>query len=343
MNRPLDRLGSFKVKLGVIVVAAVTLTAALTWLSASAALNPFLAIPVAIIAALVLTQVLAHGMTSPLRQMTRAAQAMSEGDYGQRIDATSHDEVGELARAFTSMAAELQETDLLRRELVANVSHELRTPVAGLRAQLENLVDGVTEPDPAALEVALTETERLSHLVDHLLDLSRLDAGVSEITTERIELTPFLHEVADAAALGARARSREVRWVIDVEPPQLTFEADAARMHQVIANLLDNASRHSPPGGRVRVRARADEKAGTVMIEVSDEGPGIPLSERELVFERFQRGGRSDTTGGTGLGLAIARWAVNLHGGTIEVVDDPSAGTGAGGSSSLIRVTLPDA
>ncbi|GAA1710868.1 sensor histidine kinase [Brachybacterium phenoliresistens] len=342
-RRPLDRLGSFKVKLGAVVVAAVTLTAVLTWLSASAALDPWLAIPVAIIAALVLTQVLAHGMTSPLRQMTRAAQAMSHGDYGQRIDASSNDEVGELARAFTSMASELQQTDLLRRELVANVSHELRTPVAGLRAQLENLVDGVTEPDPAALSVALNETERLSSLVDHLLDLSRIDAGVTDVSIERIELTPFLHEVADAAALGAGARGRDVRWAIDVEPPQLTFLADPARMHQVIANLLDNASRHSPPGGRVRVRARADEERRTVVIEVSDEGPGIPHAERELVFERFQRGGRSDATGGTGLGLAIARWAVNLHGGTIEVGDDPSSAASEHGASSLIRVTLPDA
>lgn len=340
VTRPLDRLRSFKVKLGVIVVAAVTLTAVLTWLSTSAALEPWIAIPVAILAALVLTQLLAQGMTSPLRQMTRAARAMSQGDYGQRIEASSRDEVGQLARAFTSMAAELEQTDRVRRELVANVSHELRTPVAGLRAQLENLVDGVTEPDPAALDVALTETERLSELVDHLLDLSRLDAGVARIEPERIELTPFLHEVADGAALGARARGREVRWVIDVDPSDLSAYADPARMHQVIVNLLDNASRHSPPGGRIRVGAARDSRRGSVMIEVGDDGPGIPREDRDRVFERFQRGG-ADATGGTGLGLAIAQWAVDLHGGSIAVVDDPRRAE-TGGSTSLIRITLPD-
>ena len=158
------------------------------------------------IAALVSTQLLARGMTSPLRQMTAAARAMARGDYSGPVRATSRDEVGQLAEAFSVMAAELEQTDRTRRDLVANVSHELRTPVAGLRAQLENLVDGVTEPDPAALEVALTETERLSQLVDHLLDLSRLDAGVIHLDLEEVELTPFLHEVVDAAARPGGAR-----------------------------------------------------------------------------------------------------------------------------------------
>src|SRR5699024_75605 len=176
--------------------------------------------------------------------MTAAAQAMARGDYSGPVRATSRDEVGQLAEAFSAMAAELEQTDRTRRDLVANVSHELRTPVAGLRAQLENLVDGVTEPDPAALEVALTETERLSQLVDHLLDLSRLDAGVVELDLEEVELTPFLHEVVDAAALAAGGR--DVRWIVDVDPPDLAVDVDAARLHQVIHNLLENAARHSP-------------------------------------------------------------------------------------------------
>lgn len=338
--RPLGGLPSFKVKLGVLVAASVTVAAALAWLGIRAGLHPLLTIPVIVLIALVVTQILARGMTSPLREMTRAARAMARGDYSQRITATSQDEVGQLARAFTIMARDLEQTDRMRRDLVANVSHELRTPVAALRGQLENLVDGVTEADPASLQVALSETERLSRLVDHLLDLSRLDAGVIRLDSEQIALTPFLHEVADAAALAARARARDVRWMIDVSPPDLSVEADPERLHQVIANLLDNASRHSPAGGRILLTADRSPDRAHVRLEVRDEGPGIALEDRGRVFERFERGGRPDGTGGTGLGLAIARWAVALHGGTIEVRDDDGP-SGPRDRSSVIRVTLP--
>lgn len=338
--RPLGGLPSFKVKLGVLVAVSVTVAAGLAWLGVRAGLHPVLTIPVIVLIALVVTQILARGMTSPLREMTRAARAMARGDYSQRITATSRDEVGQLARAFTVMARDLEETDRMRRDLVANVSHELRTPVAALRGQLENLVDGVTEADPASLQVALSETERLSRLVDHLLDLSRLDAGVIRLDRERIELTPFLHEVVDAAALAAQAHDRDVRWTIDVTPPDLCVHADPGRIHQVIANLLDNASRHSPEGGRIRLTADRSPDRSEVRLEVCDEGPGIALEDRGRVFERFERGGRPDGSGGTGLGLAIARWAVTLHGGTIEVRDDERP-TGSADRSSVIRVTLP--
>lgn len=337
--RPLDRFRSFKVKLGILVAASVSVAALLTQVSIRAGVAPLLALPLVVLLALVFTQVLSRGMTSPLREMTSAAQAMARGDYSRRVRATSRDEVGQLASAFSAMASELEQTDSMRRDLVANVSHELRTPVAGLRAQLENLVDGVTEPDPAALEVALTETERLSQLVDHLLDLSRLDAGVIELDVETVELTPFLHEVVDAAALAAGGR--DVRWIVEVEPADLTVPADAARLHQVIHNLLENAARHSPAGGRIHVTAARTGEGDGVHIDVHDEGPGIAREDRSRVFERFQRGGYADASGGTGLGLAIARWAVGLHGGTIEVLDDPRSDRAREGRSSLIRVELP--
>ncbi|ATG51681.1 two-component sensor histidine kinase [Brachybacterium vulturis] len=338
--RPLDRFHSFKVKLGILVGASVSVAALLTQVSIRAGIQPLLALPLVVIAALVFTQLLARGMTSPLREMTGAARAMARGDYSRAVSTTSRDEVGQLASAFSTMASELEQTDRMRRDLVANVSHELRTPVTGLRAQLENLVDGVTEPDPAALEVALTETERLSQLVDHLLDLSRLDAGVVELDVEEVELTPFLHEVVDAASLASGGR--DVRWIIDVEPADLAVPADAARLHQVIHNLLENAARHSPAGGRIHVSAARTEQDDGVRIDVHDEGPGIAREDRSRVFERFQRGGYADTSGGTGLGLAIARWAVGLHGGSIEVLDDPRSEHAQEGRSSLIRVMLPD-
>ena len=338
--RPLDRMGSFKVKLGILVAATVTVAVLLTQLSIRAGVEPLLALPLVVISALVFTQLLARGMTSPLREMTGAAQAMARGDYSRPIRSTSRDEVGQLADAFSTMASELEQTDRMRRDLVANVSHELRTPVAGLRAQLENLVDGVTDPDPAALEVALNETERLSQLVDQLLDLSRLDAGVVDLDLERVELTPFLHEVVDSADLASGGRP--VRWIVEVDPPDLALPADPARLHQVIHNLLENAARHSPAGGRIHLTASRTGDGTGVQIDVHDEGPGIAREDRDRVFERFQRGGSPDTSGGTGLGLAIARWAVGLHGGTIQVLDDPRSEHAARGRSSLIRVVLPD-
>lgn len=332
--RPLDRFRSIKIKLGVLVAATVTLASALTWLGLSRHLGPSRTLPLAIIVSLILTQLLARGMTSPLREMTAAAQAMAAGDYSRRVHATSRDEVGQLATAFNSMAGDLQESDRLRRELIANVSHELRTPTAALRAQLENMVDGVTAPSAPALEAALTQTERLSGLVSSLLDLSRLEAGASALELAEVPLATFL---ADAAAEGRLLGSdKGLTFVVGVHPEGLTVPADAARLHQVLTNLLANATRHSPRGGEVRIEA---SRVGTeVRIDVVDQGPGIAPEQRAQVFERFVRGNSPAvtgqiSTGGTGLGLAIVRWAVTLHGGRIEVADTDEGCT--------MRVTLP--
>ena len=323
--RPLDPVGSIKTKLGILIVVTVSL-ASLTPIAAwRLGIHARYAVPVAILGALVVTQLLARGMTSPLREMTAAAREMARGRYDVRVTATSHDEVGELARAFNTMAADLEAVDRQRRELVANVSHELRTPVSALQAVLENLVDGVGTPTPQTLRAALEQTGRLSRLVSDLLDLSRLDAGITALQREDVELRPFLDEAVDEARLSGHPVGYAVTTDAD-----LTLHADRARLHQLVANLLDNAGRHSPPGGTVTARATAAD--GGVAIEVRDEGPGIDPAERAQVFERFTTGGTDD--GGTGLGLAIARWVTTLHGGSIEVADS-SVGC-------RIRAHIPD-
>ena len=331
--RPLDRFRSIKIKLGVLVAATVTLASFITWIGLSYELGPSRTFPLAIAISLLLTQILARGMTSPLREMTHAARRMAAGDYTQRVRATSADEVGQLAEAFNTMADDLQQSDTFRRELVANVSHELRTPVTALQAELENIVDGVTPADPATMEAALAQTERLGRLVANLLDLSRLEAGDVPLQLTQLRLADFLQEAADAAALvGA---SKNLRFVVDVEPDDLTVEGDPERLHQVVANLLHNAVRHSPHGDEVRLAAR--RVGPDVRIDVVDHGPGIARSQRAHVFERFVRGNTPAvgqvSTGGTGLGLAIVRWAVELHGGAIEVADVAEGCT--------MRVTLP--
>jgi signal transduction histidine kinase len=328
--RPLDRIGSLKLKLGILVAAAVGAASSLTVVAASFGVLPRYSIAIAVVAALGVTQLLARGMTSPLREMTAAARSMARGDYGRRVTATSRDEVGELARAFNTMAADLAAVDEQRRDLVANVSHELRTPVSALQAVLENLVDGVAEPDEATLRTALQQTERLGRLVRDLLDLSRVDAGISVLRREAVDLEPFLQD----AVREARLTARPVAYVVGVEPAGLGVRADRSRLHQLVANLLDNASRHSPSGGTVTVSARGHGEQ--VVLEVADEGPGIALADRPHVFERFTTDA-AGSDGGTGLGLAIARWVTQLHGGHIEVPDSDQPAPGC-----RIRATLPE-
>lgn len=326
--RPLDPLRSIKIKLGVLVVASVFVSTLFIILGLRAEVRFRYMFVATSLASLAVTLLLAHGMTSPLREMTAAARAMARGDYSRRVRDTSRDEVGQLASAFNRMASDLEQVDRHRRELVANVSHELRTPIAGLRALLENMVDGVQEPDKEHLAQALTQTERLGRLVTDLLDLSRIDAGVVPLRVREFAVRPFLEAVLrEAEALG-----HDVVFVVDVEPASLTAVADPERLHQVVTNLLANACRHSPPGGRVSLHAHQDESVGSLRLEVQDQGPGIPREERTRVFERFIRGGEGAAVsyqggggrregGGTGLGLAIARWAVSLHGGDIVVAE----------------------
>ena len=327
--RPLDPLRSIKIKLGVLVAVSSCATALALKEALEHGIRGRYALPVAVLAALVVTQVLAHGMTSPMREMTAAARTMARGRYDVRVRASSRDEVGELARAFNRMAGDLAEVDRQRREFVANVSHELRTPISALHAQLENLADGVTPAGPDTLRTAVEQTERLGRLVLQLLDLSRADASGDALDRTEFAVEPFLSGVAEQS----RAARPSVRFALDV-PPGLVVLADRDRLHQVVANLMDNAAAHGPADGTVTVTARPNGRTGGVALEVADEGPGIPPGDRARVFERFYQGdggGRPD--GRTGLGLAIARWAVEMHGGHIDVAD---AGPGC-----RIRVIIP--
>lgn len=322
LPRPLDPLASFKAKMGLLVVGIIFLIAFLFWIGIGWQIRHTLL--VALVASLVFTLFLTHGMTSPLRQMAAAARTMARGDYSVRVRQTSRDEVGQLAVAFNQMAADLGAADEYRRGLIANVSHELRTPIAALHAVLENVVDGIAQPDPETLRLALAQTERLGELVTNLLDLSRLEGGVVPLQSSTFGVSDFLEE-----AIG-HVVTEGVRVSAVVSPADLVAVADQARLKQVVVNLVDNAVRHSPAGGRVSVLASAAHPAGLRLV-VCDDGPGIAEDERERVFQRFTRGATS--AGGTGLGLAIARWAVELHGGAIAVLD---AETGC-----RIGVTIP--
>lgn len=330
MSRPLDPIGSVKFKLGLLVAVSVTVASVVATVGAAGGVPIWLSIPVTIVLALAVTQLLATGMTSPLRQMTAAAALMAHGDHRTRITDTSRDEIGELARAFNQMAADLEQVDRQRRDLIANVSHELRTPLTAMCALLENLADGVSEPDPATLRSALAQAERLSDLVGDLLDLSRLDSGAASLHLEPVAVRDLLESAVDEFQYG----DRDVELTVAVEPDDLTVRADTARIRQLVANLVDNATRHSPAGGTVSIRATGTDDSW--LLEVADEGPGVAPESRDRAFERFGTLSETEGGGGTGLGLAIARWVTDLHGGTIRFVDPEPGRTGA-----RVHATLP--
>jgi signal transduction histidine kinase len=334
--RPLDWVRSIKVKLGIVIVGSVfSTTVAIFYGWRATGLRLEVRILIVAAAALVVIQVLAHGMIMPLRQMVAAARAMAEGDYTRPVTATSRDEVGELARAFTTMAAQLAEVDRQRRDLIANVSHELRTPISGLQARLENLVDGVEQPDPETLSTMLRSVERLGRLVTQLLDLSRLESGAVPLVRRHFAVAPLLEDAAEETRHGLAAAGGDVTVEV-VAPAGLTADGDPERIHQVVANLLENAVRHAPPGSTVQALAHVGGRPGAVTIEVVDAGPGIPPADAERVFERFYRtdAARAAADGGSGLGLAIARWIVDLHGGSIRPLMNSPTGC-------RMRVELP--
>ncbi|GHG96996.1 HAMP domain-containing sensor histidine kinase [Streptomyces lanatus] len=340
---------SIKTKLGALVVISVLITTGLSVNAVRYQTELRFITVFSMIATLLVTQFVAHSLTAPLDEMNAVARSITQGDYTRRVRENRRDELGDLAETINLMADELEAQDLQRKELVANVSHELRTPIAGLRAVLENVVDGIAQADPETMRTALQQTERLGRLVETLLDLSRLDNGVVPLRMRRFEVWPYLSGVLKEANMVASARGgmasgsgshtrTDVHLHLDVSPPELTAHADPERIHQVVANLIDNAIKHSPPHGRVTVKARRGPLPESLELEVLDEGPGIPKSEWHKVFERFNRGAvrrphGPGSDGGTGLGLAIARWAVDLHGGRIGVAESDRG--------CRILVTLP--
>lgn len=330
-HRPLDQVTSIKLKLGVLVGASAVVAAVVAVIGDHAGVPVWLSLPVTISAALGVTMWLAHGMTAPLREMTDAAVRMAGGDYATDVTITSRDEVGVLAAAFTRMAGDLAAVDRHRRHLLTTVSHELRTPLAAQRALLENLVDGVSRPDPGILRTALSQAERLSSLVDDLLDLSRLEAGQTPLRLEPIRVADLM----ERAVSEARLQDRPVRYQVAVVPEDLEVQGDPARLAQVVANLLDNASRHSPTGGRVSVSA-GRKGASSWFAEVADDGPGLSEDDAGRLSQPLGRQSTRAPHGGGGLGLAIASWVCRLHSGTIAVLPPGPEHHGA-----RIRATLP--
>lgn len=278
-------------------------------------------------------------LVRPLRALTGAAQRMRDGEESAPVRVTDDSELGRLAAAFNDMSAHRARLEEQRKDMVSDVAHELRTPLSNIRGWLEAAQDGLAEPDPAFIASLHTEAVQLQHIIDDLQDLAAADAGVLRLHPEPVRIEDVLEQVAAAHQGGAETAGvvltvRDTAAEASAPVPGLT--ADPVRLRQAVGNLVSNAVRHTPRGGRVTLRAYMSESAGEVVVEVADTGSGIAADDLPHVFDRFWRAekSRNRRTGGSGLGLAIVRKLVEAHGGSVDAA-------GVEGQGSVFTVRLP--
>ena len=264
----------------------------------------------------------------PLRYVLAATSRIASGRYGERVPVRDADELGELSQSFNAMARALEEAERRRMEVISDVSHELRTPLSTLRGYVEGLAEGVVEPSQETWTLLYAEFERLGRLVDDLRRLSRAEAGQLDLS-----MAPMAPAEAVRLAVGGMLplfdeKGVELKSAVPGDLPSVL--ADVDRVVQVLSNLLSNALRHTPDGGRVVVEAEAS--GDEVTFEVTDTGTGIAPEHLERLFERFYRveksRSRGEARGGSGVGLAISRALVEAMGGRIWV-ESPGLGEGA--------------
>ena len=283
----------------------------------------------AALAALVVAVFVARRITRPLGRVVAGARAIEAGDLGARVDlAGEPGELGELGAAFDRMAGALARQDTLRRAVMADVAHELRTPVTILQASCEAMVDGVESPTPQRLSSLHDEVLRLGQLVADLETLSAAEAAGLRLERRPVDLA----DVAADAVASLETRTADAGLRVEAQLAPALVDGDPRRLRQVAVNLLANAVKFTPVGGTVSVATRSD--GALSMLEVADDGPGIPPDEITRVFDRFWRGRSAATTSGSGIGLAVVAELVRAHHGRVEVTSPP-------GEGSRFRVFLP--
>ena len=262
-------------------------------------------------------------VVGPMRDVLSAARRIASGRYGERVPVRR---LGELSEGFNAMARALDEAERRRADVISDLSHEMRTPLSTLRGYMEGLAEGVIEPSDEVWEILNTETERMERLVEDLRQLSQAEAGRLPLDIVPVSPAEPVHLVTELMMpLFEEKRVRLGSTVPEEAPPALM---DADRVVQVLTNLLSNALRHTPPGGRVVLEVRAGDEE--IIFSVTDTGEGISSEHLPHVFERFYRAdkSRSREGGGSGVGLAISRALVEAMDGSMWVVS-PGAGRGA--------------
>lgn len=265
-------------------------------------------------------------IVAPLRKMQSASRRIATGQYRERLDVQAPGEIGDLAAAFNEMATSLEQTEARRVELLANVSHEFKTPLSSLRGYVSGLRDGLFEADADTLEACQRQLERLEGLVADLSLLSKVETGQEELETRQVGVSSLLEQSAAAF----RPAFNEKGVVLRIEPAQAPSAvlADPQRTNQILANLLDNALKHTPAGGEVSLSASDDRNE--VRFEVKDSGEGVSADDLPHLFTRFYRVDKSRShrpKQGSGIGLTIAKHYVERQGGRIGVTSEPGAGS----------------
>ncbi len=274
-------------------------------------------------AALLLVLFLVRQTTNPLRQLEAAAQRIAKGHFDEPVEVRSSDEIGRLAQAFNEMAGSLKLSEEAKRRMIADTSHELRTPLAAIRSVLEGLRDGLVEATPATFAALQDRVLLLTRLVADLHQLALADAGQLSIDRRPTQLQTISDGIVETVGFQIEDGGLTLDTLLDPNLP--TLLVDPQRLEQVLLNLLANAIRHTPPGGRIELRATRPA-AEEIEIRVCDTGTGLPPQDLERVFERFYRTDPSRETGGAGLGLSIARALVEAHGGRIWAENRPESG-----------------
>ena len=266
----------------------------------------------------------------PLGGVMDAADRVAAGNYDVRVVEHGPPSIRALARAFNTMTARLQDSDRLRRDLMADIAHELRTQLTVIQGKLEGLLDGVYPCDDAEMQLLLDETRVLSRLIEDLRTLALSEGGVLKLQCEPTDIAGLARDVA--RVLGDAASERRVRVEIDAPGNLPSMHIDPMRIREVIGNLLANAVRHTPSDGLVTIHVTAAPDGGAA-VEVRDTGVGMTPEELARAFDRFYKGSQSR---GSGLGLTIARSLVAAHGGEIHASSAPGHGT-------AMTFTLPPA
>ncbi len=300
-----------------------------------AAFNEVLVIAAAaaVLSALFVSYFVARRVVTPIRQMMQASRTIAAGNYQERVDVNSRDELGQLARSFNQMAAQLDRTETMRRELIGNVAHELRTPLSSIKGYMEGLIDGVIPAKPDVYQQVYREADRLQRLVSDLQELSRVEARAFELKRQRLNLIAIIRQTCEHL----RPQFEEKRVQLEVNLPDALPLAlvDEDRINQILVNLIGNALQYTASGSSVTVSAV--QRGGLIEVAVSDTGIGIPVEHLPHLFTRFYRvdKSRSRAGGGSGIGLTIARRLVEAHGGSIR------AESGGAGRGSVFAFTLP--
>jgi len=275
--------------------------------------------------AILMSVFIARHITRPVHNMAVVTEKIAEGDYSQRVEVKTNDEIGSLAHSLNSMAGSLEESQRLRRELIANIAHELRTPLTSISGYMEGLADGVISPSAEIYELVHREAGRLRRLVDDLQRLARAESGRETLELVKLPIEPFIQRVVKK--LKPQYFEKKVSLVLAVHPGTPALMVDEDKMDQILMNLLDNALRYTDPGGQVTVNVAGKE--GKVAIQIKDTGIGISNEDLPHIFERFYRvdKSRSREKGGSGIGLTITkRYVESLHG-NIEVKSKVGEGT----------------